>query len=51
MKKNLIALVIVSAATLIGISGANAQIVSNSRSSEYEMNATKIKNSKNATQN
>jgi Tfp pilus assembly protein PilV len=47
MKKNLIALVIVSAATLIGISGANAQIVSNSRSSEYEMNATKIKNSMN----
>jgi len=45
MKKNLIALVIVSAATLGGISGANAQIASNSSSLEYQMNATNIKNS------
>ena len=45
MKKNLIALVIVSVATLGGISGANAQIVSNSSSLEYQMNATETKNS------
>jgi len=43
MKKNLIALVIVSVATLGGISGANAQIVSNSSSLEYQMKATKTK--------
>lgn len=47
MKKNLIALVIVSVATLVGISGANAQIVSNSSSLKYQMNATKTKNSMN----
>ena len=47
MKKNLIALVIVSVATLGGISGANAQIVSNSSSLEYQMNATETKNSMN----
>ena len=47
MKKNLIALVIVSAATLAGISGANAQIVSNSNSLEYQVNATETKNSMN----
>ena len=35
MKKNLIALVIVSVATLAGISRANAQLVSNSSSVEY----------------
>lgn len=35
MKKNLIALVIVSVTTLAGISRANAQIVSNSSSLEY----------------
>jgi len=45
MKKNLIALVIVSAATLAGTSRANAQIVSNSSSLEYQMNATETKNS------
>jgi hypothetical protein len=44
MKKNLIALVIVSVATLGGISGANAQIVSNSSSLEYQMKATNTKN-------
>jgi hypothetical protein len=43
MKKNFIALVIVSVATLAGISDANAQIVSNSTSFEYEMNATQTK--------
>ena len=47
MKKNLIALVIVSAATLAGTSRANAQIVSNSNSLEYQMNATETKNSMN----
>ena len=47
MKKNLIALVIVSVATLAGISDANAQIVSNSSSLEYQMNATETKNSMN----
>jgi len=47
MKKNLIALVIVSVATLGGISGANAQIVSNSGSLEYQMNATETKISMN----
>ncbi len=47
MKKNLIALVIVSAATLAGTSRANAQIVSNSSSLEYQMNATETKNSMN----
>lgn len=47
MKKNLIALVIVSAATLGGVSGANAQIVSNSSSLEYQINATETKNSMN----
>ena len=47
MKKNLIALVIVSVAALAGISGANAQIVSNSSSLRYQMNATKTKNSMN----
>jgi len=45
MKKNLIALVIVGVATLGGISGANAQIVSNSNSLEYQVNDTKVKNS------
>ncbi len=45
MKKNLIALGIVSVTTLGGISGANAQIVSNSSSLEYQMNVTKTKNS------
>jgi hypothetical protein len=45
MKKNLIALVIVSVATLVGISGANAQMASNSRSLEYQVNVTKTKNS------
>jgi len=45
MKKNLIALLIVSVATLGGISGANAQIVSNSSSLEYQINDTKVKNS------
>jgi len=45
MKKNLIALVIVSVATLAGTSRANAQIVSNSSSLEYQMNATETKNS------
>ena len=43
MKKNLVALVIVSVATLAGINKANAQIVSNSSSLEYQMNATKTK--------
>lgn len=47
MKQNLIALVIVSFATMAGISGANAQIVSNGSSLEYQMNATKTKNSMN----
>ncbi len=47
MKKNLIALVIVSAATLAGTSRANAQIVSNSSSLEYQMNATETKSSMN----
>jgi len=47
MKKNLIALVIVSVATLAGTSRANAQIVSNSSSLEYQMNATETKNSMN----
>jgi len=47
MKKNLIALAIVSAATFGGISGANAQIVSNSSSLEYQINATETKNSMN----
>jgi hypothetical protein len=47
MKKNLIALVIVSAATLGGISGAKAQIVSNSSSLEYQINATETKNTMN----
>ena len=47
MKKNLIALAIVSAATFGGISGANAQIVSNSSSLEYQVNATETKNSMN----
>jgi hypothetical protein len=44
MKRNLIALVIASLATLAGINKANAQIVSNSSSLEYQMNATKTKN-------
>jgi Tfp pilus assembly protein PilV len=47
MKKNLIALVIAGVATLGGISGANAQIVSNSSSLEYQINATETKNSMN----
>lgn len=47
MKKNLIALVIVSVATLAGVDRANAQIASNSASVEYQMNATKTKNSMN----
>ena len=47
MKKNLIALVIVSVATLAGTSRANAQIVSNSSSLEYQMNATETKSSMN----
>jgi|SRR5436190_7306482 len=47
MKKNLIALVIVSAATLGGISGAKAQIASNSNSLEYQINATETKNNMN----
>ena len=42
MKKNLIALVIVSVATLAGISRANAQIVSNNSSLEYGKNAIEI---------
>ena len=45
MKKNLIALVIVCVAFLAGISGANAQIVSNGSSLGYEMSATKTTNS------
>jgi len=45
MKKNLIALMIVSVATLGGISDADAQIVSNSSSLEYQINATETKNS------
>ena len=51
MKKNLIALTIVSVATLVGISGASAQIVSNSSSLKYQMNATKTKNSMNELEN
>jgi hypothetical protein len=47
MKKNLFALAIVIVTTLAGISGANAQIVSNSSSLKYQMNATKTKNSMN----
>jgi hypothetical protein len=47
MKKNLIALVIVSAATLGGINSANAQIASNSSSLEYQINATETKNTMN----
>jgi len=47
MKKNLIALVIVSVATLTGMNKANAQIMSNSSSLEYQMNATETKNSMN----
>ncbi len=45
MKKNLIALVIVSVTTMAGTGRANAQIVSNSSSLEYQMNATETKNS------
>jgi len=45
MKKNLIALVIVCVAFLAGISGANAQIASNSSSLEYQMNTGKTENS------
>ena len=47
MKKNLIALVIVSVTTLAGTGRANAQIVSNSSSLEYQVNATETKNSMN----
>ncbi|HEY5968745.1 MAG TPA: hypothetical protein VIU35_12285 [Chitinophagaceae bacterium] len=47
MKKNLIALVIVSVGSLTGISRAEAQTVSNSSSLEYQMNATKTKTSMN----
>jgi hypothetical protein len=47
MKKNLIALIVVSVTTLGGISNANAQIVSNSSSLEYQMSATKTKSSRN----
>ncbi|HMK19621.1 MAG TPA: hypothetical protein VK492_15570 [Chitinophagaceae bacterium] len=47
MKKNLIALVIVSVATLTGTGRANAQIVSNGSSLEYQMNATETKSSMN----
>jgi hypothetical protein len=47
MKKNLIALVVVSVTTLAGTGRANAQIVSNSNSLEYQMNATETKNSMN----
>ena len=47
MKKNLIALVITGVATLAGINKANAQIVSNSSSLEYQVNATETKNSMN----
>jgi hypothetical protein len=47
MKKNLIALLIVSVASLAGISRASAQIVSNSSSLEYQINATKTKISMN----
>jgi len=47
MKKNLIALGIVSVAALVGSNRANAQIVSNSSSLEYQMNTTKPKNSVN----
>jgi len=45
MKKNLIASVIVSVASLVGTSRANAQIVSNSSSLEYQMSAAKTKGS------
>ena len=45
MKKTLIALVIVGVAMLAGTGRANAQIVSNSSSLEYQMNATETKNS------
>ena len=47
MKKNFIALVIVSVGTLAGTSRANAQIVSNSSALEYQMNATETKSSMN----
>lgn len=47
MKKNLIALVLVSAATLGAISGADAQIAANNSSFEYQINVTKTKNSMN----
>ena len=43
MKKNLIALVIVSVATLAGTSRANAQMVSNSSSLEYQKNIIETK--------
>jgi hypothetical protein len=45
MKKNLIALVIVSVASLTGISRASAQIISSSSSLEHQINATKTKSS------
>jgi len=44
MKKNLIALVIVSVASLAGISRANAQVLSKSNSSEYQKNILETKN-------
>ena len=47
MKKNFIALVIVSVAVLAGANRTNAQVLSNSSSLEYQMNATKTKNSMN----
>jgi len=47
MKKNFIALVIVSVAFLSGANRANAQVLSNSSSLGYQMNATKTKNSMN----
>lgn len=43
MKKNLIALVIVSVATLAGTSRANAQMVSNSNSLEHQKNIIETK--------
>ena len=47
MKKNLIALVIVSAATLGGISGQMLKSHQTVAHLEYQMNATKTKNSMN----
>jgi hypothetical protein len=44
MKKNLIALAIVSVASLAGISRANAQVLSKSNSLEYQKNILETKN-------